>query len=164
MPLIDNQHPPEDVYAALTSLPEDKLLLLKRTFMIVWLALMTTATTTSFPSHGVRELHQRRSPSFGQHCLLDQTPPLVKARLALGTTPQCPAHSPGSGAPDLDPDPPDPDPPDEAHTAFVATLPRVIVPDHMQTKVQAASAAFASSVSCNSPVKLLPFLILSINH
>jgi hypothetical protein len=43
-------------------------------------------------------------------------------------------------------------------------LPRVIVPDHMQTKVQAASAAFASSVSCNSPVKLLPFLILSINH
>ena len=93
----------------------------------LWLALMTTATTTSFPSHGVRELHQRRSPSFGQHCLLDQTPPLVKARLALGTTPQCPAHSPGSGAPDLDPDPPDPDPPDEAHTAFVATLPRVIV-------------------------------------
>ena len=57
----------------------------------------------------------------------------------------------GPEPPDLDPDPPDPDPPDEAHTAFVATLPRVIVPDHMQ----AASAAFASSVSCtlNAAVK-----------
>ena len=61
----------------------------------------------------------------------------------------------GPEPPDLDPDPPDPDPPDEAHTAFVATLPRVIVPDHMHAKVQAASAAFASSVSCtlNAAVK-----------
>ena len=44
------------------------------------------------------------------------------------------APSTGPDPPDFDPDPPDPDPPDEAHTAFVATLPRVIVPDHMHAK------------------------------
>ena len=51
--------------------------------------------------------------------------------------------------PVLDPDPPDlPDAAlDEAHSAFVATLPAVSVSDAMHAEVDAARASFASSVS-----------------
>ena len=122
---IDNQHPAQDIYAALSSLSKDKLLLLQK------------------------DLHDRmiRSDDCLSNCNRDVIPQLMahanyineEARLSGSTAYWIKLlpwsrhawrwghllNAPPNGPepPDLDPDPPDPDPPDEAQTAFALCYP-----------------------------------------